>query len=775
LKHKLSQEWVSHWKDLDEAALEAEKYFLKAAKGTDTGVQARKFRGTISDANEETLEKFGIKLFVDDPVDLHTIRMTEMDHIVRNFDLMGAASKHAVVGTKPAKGWKQFDPSEFSDLVLIDRENPEVWKQFVPKFFKQANQDKKIWLPEAIHNRLAKNLIRKEIQGAPATLMKAMGAFNHIFRANALYGTGYLGLNMFSNATTYALTGSRLSSFADAAGVITDHTSLKSLLLGENLIDVAKKTAAKSITVLGDDGLKKAMTRQEIWEQALKHNVIGSGIQNVKLVDVFDNISTTAAARKKTDWWRPKSLADIGLLYRSQRNLAQYADDMPKLGVFIDRLKDGYTPAGAAEAAERAFFNYNNISSGMQVVRHVVPFSTFPVKTVEFAAKEFRDLRFHTLTVPQKALAALEGAYVPDQDTRDFLNEELPSYREFILDPVFGPLLPGGREVILELPFAKAALEALWNPLNNLHPFLEAVAGSAVARMLPTEEVDGVTNAEFRRGAARALDTIIPPPIRTVMALFELNGVVKWTDGFFSQKYVPTIPTESQTDINSLTAQKFDNAEAFGKYLEDNLADNFMYRFMFPEQLGSSLEDRLIWQRQITGARGEFIRKHFRQLTFGLGSMTSLDKNVMLHKYVIDRQSRDINAMISRKERRDGTLFASEKLTDKEFVKEKAKTDELYLEKVALDGKSDALHEIYNFLLGAIEFGQETSNTPDFDLGSLLFGMTDYQFDFSQKPDAMYKFLDRDKSKDLLWDKDAPVAPEDFTEVESDNSAPLED
>jgi hypothetical protein len=743
LKHKLSDEWIDHFKNMDEALSEAEKFVFVGGKGTDPSALGRKFRGTIREANEETLEKFGVKIFIDDPIDLHVLRMNEMDMIVRNFDLMEAASVHAKKGQFPGHGWVEFKADDFKDLVLIPKENPEHWKQFVPKFFK--NTDEKVWLPERIHDRLSKNLKRLDISGEAANIWKGVSMFSRLFRANALYGTGYLGLNMFSNMTTYAMTGAHPKHLMRSMSMLTD----------VGMFGKGRKRLAQQFMPLKDAaGTKYSISHEQLWDKLIQHNVVRSGITNVKLTDVFDNVASTSRARAQSQWWRPKNLLDVALLYRTQRNVAQWMDDVPKIGVFLDRLDAGYSFAGAAEAAERAYFNYNNISSRMRFVREAFPFATFPVKTVEFAFDELSKGKLAQLAMPQKVLANLEGAYMSDQETREFLNQTLPTYRNFVLDPVFGPLLPGGREVILELPFAKTALDFLWNPARNLHPFLESAIGMAGIGQFqgPEEELEVLSAEEYRRGIGRALDQLLPPPIKTALAIAEINGVFNVGGGIFARNYLPEIPNQAQRVAGSPVAQKFDNAFAFGQFVENELAENFMYKLFFPEEY----KDRVSFteaDQQIVAARGQFIRRHFRQMTAGLATMTSLDKNFLFQKTAIDRQIRKANRKITEKQNQLGALFNADKLNDAEFISRMAKNDMDWREVQVLKAKQDALSVFYDWILHARQ------EAPDLDLGTLLFGMDDYQYDLSGKP-AVYKLLNRNKAKDVIFDVQDGFTPE---------------
>lgn len=719
--HVVTNDWIKSRKGIAGAGQEIEdgmRFLQKNVGKYDKSSAGRGYRGSINEANEKTLEEHGVKIFVDDPIELHARRMREMQNVIDNYDLMNAASAHAIVGDLPPNtyGYVKFDPRHFRDFYMKDGVRniknigpQEVWKPFLPDFFKQR---KNIWIPADVYDRLLFTANNQRHFPVAAKMLDYVDMYTKLWRNNALFGFGYIGLNAFSNLTTYA---SMMG--ADALPGLVKATKMMT-------------TKSKNIAIDVNDGFGNMARKngEELWNMAFEDNVLQSGFMGeLKFDDLAEHVASNREARK--GWKKARTVADHAFLWSLSRQSAQFMDDIPKLAVYLDRLSKGFTREAAAEAAERYFYNYNNVSRYQNVVRKIVPFSTFPMKTAEMIAGEIKRGRIGSLTIPHKVQAALEGSFVADKDTRDYLNDKLPIWRDWAMDPIHGMMMPGMNEVLIEMPWAAATLSMIMNPDQSLHPVTQMLMMAASRDMrddfLERAGAEGY-GEEFKRELGKQVELLIPSYLKDALSLMEINDPVGFNfGGYFADRYTEITPGEKDFKENTPIAQRFDNAADFGRYLDKELGSGWLYNIMFP----SKSDDISVGAREAQGARGNFIRKKFRQFTFGLGSMTKFDANYLLYRTAIDRRIRKLKADMEQEQRKAGNLFDRKLLTSDEALKKMVEDgNPLAIEIQALDYKMDADDEYYNW------FSQVEKDYPELNPVDVIFGTDKYNFSYDYKP-----------------------------------------
>jgi hypothetical protein len=777
LKHMVTEDYLKIMRESGELAEQAIKFLASSGKKIDTSARLRTIRDGINNINEESLKKYGVKMFIDDPIELHARRQVEMRNVINNFDLMQEASNLGIKSKKhPGLGWVKFDEQElqkrYTSFVKSFKpgEKPEtIAQEFYPNFYRLKDGEA-VYLPAAVHDRVTHALLNPISRATANPLLRGMSAMNRVFYNNALFGPGYLGLNMMSNVITLMTAGINPGRMLDSVKVLLDPS-----------------TSAKINIIDARTGKEIAESTEKIFTEGAKFNLWGTGISNLEWIDMTENMG--GAYRLKVDGAIPyanimaKGMQDFGasiggiaqtffkhgflskefnkefgtafdyaFLWRANRFVAQHSDDVAKMTVFIDRLKKGYSYPAAAEAAERYFYNYRNISSRLRTFNKAVPFSTFPVKTMELIGNELKRGNLKSIAIPLNAKSHIEGAYVQDYETRKELDRILPSYFKN-MDLIHGPILAGQREVLIEAPWAGMTLSMWAHGDMNLHPFVKAASGMYSWLVSETnnegEPVEGELN-QFPYSVGQMMDGFIPPSIKTLFGLMEINGKADF-GGFFADTYLSSVPTPGEEGRLSSKAFKYDNAVEFGKYLAGN--EDFLYRSLFADDM--PVTEKLTPEQEAElSKRGEFIRRHFRSITFGLARMTKLDSNFMVNRGALNRQLRKHQELLrDQVANRHGKklINTSTFMTKEERQKSMRGFSKKFLEEnkdfypaaqalIELEKKKFELDTYYNLVLMTRE------KWPDEDIFQQIFGIDEYRFNFDKYGEANreYKNLRKD-------------------------------
>lgn len=749
IKHSISQDFLTKFREVNDASDvmgEAMKTMPQLMGNADLSALGRKYRGTIREANASSLEKYGVKMFVDDPVELITQRMEEMNKIIQDHDLMHAATPYMVKGRNPGVGFVKYNPDHFARLSIDNADDfHRAWDSFVPKEFKTGQS---IYLPEDVYDRMLFNINGWNKSKPLTKFLGAADFYTNVWRNNALFGPSYIGLNAFSNALNYL-------SFNDVGAPAA-------LAKATALLTPFGKGLKISTPHLGE------LTGETVLKMAMEDNVLNSSFgRGIEFSKMAEHVASNRDARK-TLGQKIMSVADYAFLWRYSRGMAQFADEVPKVATYISRLEKGFSRKGAAELAERYFYNFNNMSRVQSLVSKAIPFSSFPMKTAEMVLEQAKTGHLASLTIPGKVQAALDGAFVQDHEARAALDQMLPGYRS-LLHPIHGELMPGMREVMIDVPWSYATIGSLFNPEDSQHPIVQLfmLAGAAKAKAedflgLSTEQ-DSEQAIEAanqnKRLMAQNIDLLIPAYMREAATLAEINGAMNF-GGFFKDRYVQQMPTQSQierslsdraTPDQSAIMQKFTNATEFGDAMDKKYGENWLYNFVFSNRVDGG--DDLI-SMQDSGARGEYIRRRMRQFSLGLASMNKLDSNFFMNLYAIKRQM-DIKQRALKSEiQKSGELMDTERITEPEFLKRLADKRPLAKELLALDYKQDALTQYYDFFLGADK--KLSAVMPGLDLIKMIVGADEYSFDYGDKPDKeVYEKLFKRKTMANTPDEEA--------------------
>ncbi len=432
--------------------------------------------------------------------------------------------------------------------------------------------------------------------------------------------------------------------------------------------------------------------------------------------------------------------ADIGFMWRGYRGVAQYSDNLARAGLFMDRLKSGFTPEAAAEAVETYFYNFNVGGRLQHAVNDWTIFASYPMKTAEFVVEHILKGELgaiQDMTIPHKVKSVLQGYYVESENVRQGLQETLPPYPR-IMDPIHGPLVPGGRSVLLDPNWSISAMTSLLDPEKQIDPTLALIYGLFADKPQYDENSPALNEETFKYGVSQFLDATLPQWFGEAAMIMELNG--KWkTGGYFTEKYAQDIPSDKQQVVDKVTglahpiAEKFNNSVEFAKFMDKNLVEHgglagWLYSKAFPERMiGMPKDDK---QAYDWVKRSNYVADRFRQLTFGTAVINKLDKTFLLHNAAMNKQVNALKRQIQQREMKTGNLMDPLILDDKarrQAIQGDPDTTQALSEIDALEEKRETLHDHYNFHLMMGE------KHPDFDLATLL-GLHEVKMDYSLYP-----------------------------------------
>lgn len=729
LKHAISEEWFELQKTLQNGGKEIESTLewlaesVPKAGSADSSVKKRRFRGSITQANKKSMEKYGIKVFVDDPAELMRRRIMEMERTIHNYDVMKAAEHYMVPGrqlTKADPTMVKIDPEHFKKMSLLEPSAKydayQSYSLFVPKAFKQKGN----FMPYDVYDRMLFQVNGHELNYGTELLMKGVNAWTNVFRNSKLFGLGYLGTNAMGNMT-------QAIQF-NGIGIVGDLAKATAMIAGR----VYKQKRGKVSKKILED-------TKDLWDEAIEMNVLNSDM-------TFEMNFHDLAFNRKTmgeDWKdvarKAGKAADVMYGWRLNRWVSRNTDNIFKLGTYIHRRRHGFSKQAAADLAERYFYNYNNVSRAQDVVRQAIPFSTFPLKSIELLGEEIKAGYLGGLTIPGKVMSALEGEFVESQEMSMVRDKMLPGYYKHVMHPIHGELMPGMRAVLTQLPWAATTLDLLFQPDKSFHPLVSTL-GIAIG----AKNFNELTPEKDRKKAFQSLfvdqaQMILPAWATSYLTRLE----VEFAPGsFFTSNYKVKDPTMNQmaeigeTMLNpdpiedSSVLQIYNSAE-FAQAMDKQYGENWLYNII----MGGAPDKKDGWKGIKQSAyRGEFIRKRFRDFTMGLASMTRLDVDFLFRHFALNRTITDKLKKLDHKIVDSGAAYAVRDMSLEDIQKmKKGPWTEEAKEIIALARQQNTLAAYYDFIV------RMDKDLEGKDVGpvELLFGLKEHN-DLYELPSFEY-------------------------------------
>lgn len=704
LKHIYSDEYLQRFKNIDVAHNYALEH-LGAQTGAkvEKSLMGRAYRGTIAEANAGE-----VKMFVDDPIELVTRRMLEADATIRKYDFMDKIKSIGVRAENAAEeaalyenGYVKFDPNHFKESVLDLKFNDSEFAKgseskyavFLPDFYKT---DTPIFFPEKVYGRAldAVGNSQKYFK-LPDLVTDTWKVINHVFINSALTGLGYLGMNQFSNTLAYL---SRMS-WRGLTSLVDTNLGFMGIKKEFDILNRATGLPYKF---------------DELWTDALKLSIVKSSpVAEMGMADMAESVASGFKARQTVLEKTGKKLAkvgDIANFWALNRHISQYSDDSFKFALWIDKMKQGLSPKGAAESVELAFPNFQAKSPIQKTLGEITAFSSFPLKQIESFVNQVKTTELGVLTLPTKVSHMLQGAYVPDPETRQAIRNGLPGYMDTSFDRLVGPFLPGQRQVLFEMPWAQASIGYIFDPASNLHPVFQVLASAATQRNEKDYNDLGINEGDFWDKAWKFVSPALPFWMKDGLAIAAINGHQELE--FFAKQYSPMLP------VNDPTKKLFDNSVDFGAYLEKTHS-NALYNLFFTGKIESPDDPKSDKDEFALARRGEFIRKHFRNLSLGLATISQMDRNFFLNYGAMERQSRKLKSQMVQELEKAGYLVDEKAFDSEKELEVMAKTNPKAANILAIKDHQKTLKDWQN---SYYEMEEKLVNQPGVNPLELLFG-----------------------------------------------------
>ena len=618
----------------------------------------------------------GIKdpLFVNDPITASYSRMQDMDNLIAQHDFfneiwpmavvkdstgkLGAMAEQykessaayqkidaAFIDKDPGRGFVKMDWKNYASPVFKKAGGPATtkvhltedmqakamiqFKSFLPTQYQSVlKEGGSIFFPEDVATRL--NYVMQREKGG--VVRQSIDAYNYLFRNQALFGTGYQGMNTFGNLTTHML----------ARG------DLHQIPMGSKFLWDARNNSAKirdKIYSFGQGDAKISMRGEELYDTMADLGVLGgSQVFEAKALvsDILDNVATTRLARRDL-WDSSKRAFDVASFYKANRFLAEQNDNIFRVGLFFDSLEKGYTLQGAKERVGMYFYDFRDMPKGQRAMSRAIPFSSFGMKTAESLAMRAKKLDLSSISKPYYVKEILDGAFVDSYEERQVLRSSLPGYAN---DWTFGDALPGGRQLMMELPFIANSLKAFMNPLDNLHPLIQALSLATAA----STQADAPQDAAFE--AARLdsatfqskwddfmgtqLMNLIPPSIKMGMTLKQIRNpdeIRSLPLDFVGRLKVKTMAEASGSKIDQKLTT---NAQQFGKFMREQSPDWLYNSLMFGQFKNPGLTDQQLADKD--AIYGNFMKARMRDISFGLVRINDMDRTILTRMAAVQRQ-----------------------------------------------------------------------------------------------------------------------------------------
>lgn len=450
----------------------------------------------------------------------------------------------------PGRGWVKFDARDFSSPVMkkyggaatvestttagkvrdkiLGKELTEdikskeflQFKSFLPQEYKTAlAEGASIYFPDDVATRIGYIMQRPKSGIANS----ALDSWNYWFRNGALFGTGYQGMNALSNMTTYMTARADLTKIPAASKFLFD----------------ARNNSAKvrnKLYKFGSGNSQLTLTGEELYDMAAKNGILSnSAVSEADIIsDVWDQVATTKSTRDKFRY-KVKNKADQWTGFKLNRHFAEMNDNMFRMGLFMDSLDKGYSLKAAKERVDLYFYDFRDMPQGHRFASAVLPFSSFLSKTAESVVQRAAKLDLTPVTLPFYVSEILDGAFVDSYEERQMIKANLPFYADHY---VLGDALPGGKQLVLELPFVVNSVKTFLNPEDSVNPLIQslALATTAISQANSPDDPDfdaaqmdsALFKSKWDTFLGDQIRMLLPPSVKMPLTLAQLGSQMRF-------------------------------------------------------------------------------------------------------------------------------------------------------------------------------------------------------------------------------------------------------
>lgn len=395
LTHKLSPEAEAFRKshpnnpELVSSFVEAQETqkLVRAVKGKtlmayNPNQRARQIRNTLEEANAIMREKTGVtNWFQTNPFVAAMERNALSLKHARDKKLLDTISQYGYQPQNAAEkrrlmeaGWKPILHPEFDGKqVIIKKFNDEAYREakgMAPDHVNQKQFTKTVKMnyhdvlfPGEVAEKISYDIIPRAM-GTMTNINAYMDTYNRVFRTTTLLKPDYYLTNWTGNIVKNVVNGVKMEDWVDAANA----------LLGKE---------GTTFTMI-ENGKRVEKPISELRALIDKWNVRSSHFNE-------DLEPSLYAAKKVTrespgTFSREQGLEKVKQLMTTMNKVGARGENFTRIAMFVNRIKEGYTPERAAFEVEKFLFDFGRTTHNLDVTRRwMAPFIQHAIKTAAVA------------------------------------------------------------------------------------------------------------------------------------------------------------------------------------------------------------------------------------------------------------------------------------------------------------------------------------------------------------------------------------------------------
>jgi hypothetical protein len=359
----------------------------------DSAKNAREIKGPLETANQIMKEKTGVRSwFIEDPIVSTAMKRAETRRLVRDSELIQRIEKYGTTQD-------------------VARANRLQWKEIKIPQYEGALPSKNVVFPPKIADAVGYYIAPRQT----GNFTSFLDSYHRVYRNFALFSPSYYLRNINENLFKNWVQGVKMSDYLDTAKVA----------LGKGSIEVGGKTFPAS--VIKEQMAKLGITSSNQYREGVKSLMdVGRKLES-------DRRFINAAGSVKTSFQKGINILKEG---------GEYGENSTRRALFINRIKQGYSPAAAALEVEKYLFDYNRTSKGMDVVRRFwSPFFQHAYKTMLITPEMLSKAPGKYNFLHNNMMEAIQAG-MQDPVTAAEVKTIIPRYEQ-IHDPIVGPILTG--------------------------------------------------------------------------------------------------------------------------------------------------------------------------------------------------------------------------------------------------------------------------------------------------------------------------------------------
>lgn len=392
-------------------AVNTEKPSVPGPLSANDITKLRKMTGSVADLNQEILEKTGMKdFFITDPHVATAIREVRSQKLLNDKNYLDVVSRAG----------ENMSPSEARNTGMVPILHPDLQDKGL--FYSKdvaAKVSDRIRVPSVTSVGSSLGKIGETLSQSPA------GNLNRIARATVFTSPGIFMRNALDNFVKAIARGTSFESFGDARDLLNGKS--EGFTSAPNLLN-------KNGIIYSGEDLKNILGKSGLLQTSSFREGMGNLVDSVRS-ESQSNIGLKSLLTGKTAAEYAEKM--MGLVSK----FGEKGENLSKAALFLERLKQGYTPEMANREVTKFMFDYTRNSPAMNFTRFFSPFIQHPIKTA-LISPELVGSAPALYNAIQNTWPKVLGNAFNDPTTQAAIKQLLPANLQG-KDPIMGPLLPG--------------------------------------------------------------------------------------------------------------------------------------------------------------------------------------------------------------------------------------------------------------------------------------------------------------------------------------------